>query len=122
MIYHEKIAVSSLHRELSRSKPFYHELTDSHEFTDAESKVRDMMEHIELYKNPFQITERTWKQLHNIVSQEIMLIEVRENMHSVESKGNQLYTSEKKGLQTEPRNYLTQFTGIISKHSSLSKL
>ena len=81
------IAVSSLHRELSGSKPFYHELTVNHEFSDAETKaresnIRDMIEYID----PFQITEGTEKQLHNIISQEFMPTEVREGMLSVERK------------------------------------
>ena len=88
LIYHEMIPVSSLNRELSGSKPSYHELTVNHEFSDAETKdretnVRDMMEYIELYKNPFQITEKTEKQLHNIISQEVMPAEVRESLLSV---------------------------------------
>ena len=37
-----------------------------------------MIEYIELYENPFQITEGTEKQLHNIISQEVMPAEVRE--------------------------------------------
>ena len=41
MIYHEIIAVSSLHRELSGSKPFYHELTVNLEFSDAETNRHD---------------------------------------------------------------------------------
>ena len=90
-MYHEMIAVSSLHRELSGSRPFYHELTVNHEFSDAETKaresnIRDMIEYIELYENPFQITEGTEKQLHDIISQEVMPTEVREGMLSVESK------------------------------------
>ena len=94
-MYHEMIAVSSLHRELSRLRPFYHELTVNHEFSDAETKaresnIRDMIEYIELYKN-IQITEGTEKQLHNIISQEVMPTEVREGMLSVESKSLQLY-------------------------------
>ena len=40
MIYHEKIAVRSLHQELSGSKPFYHELTVNHKLSDAETKAR----------------------------------------------------------------------------------
>ena len=89
MIYHEMIAVSSLHWELSGSKPFYHELTVNNEFSDAETKQensRDMIEYIELYENPFQITEGTEKQLHNIISQEVVPTEVREGMLSVEQK------------------------------------
>ena len=62
MIYHEIIAVSSFHWELSGSKTFYQELTVNPEFSDAETKaresnIRDMIEYIELYENPFQITE-----------------------------------------------------------------
>ena len=64
MIYHEIIAVSSFHWELSGPQPFYPELTVNPEFGDAESKaresnIRDMIEYIELYENPFQITEGT---------------------------------------------------------------
>ena len=70
------IAVSSLLWKLNGSRPFYHELTVNHEFSDAETKaresnIRDMIEYIELYENTFQITEGTEKQLHNIISQEI---------------------------------------------------
>ena len=96
MIYHDMISVNSLHRELRGSRPFYHELTVNHEFSDAETKAResnikDMIEYIELYENPFQITEATEKQHHNIISQEVMPTEVREGMVSVESKSLQLY-------------------------------
>ena len=101
MIYHEIIAVSSLHRELSGSRPFYHKLTVNHEFSDAdtkarESNIRDMIEYIELYENPIQITEATEKQLYNIISQEVMPTEVREGMLSVESKNLQLYNEFRK--------------------------
>ena len=41
MIYHDMIAVSSLHRELRGSRPFYHELTVNHEYSDAETKTRE---------------------------------------------------------------------------------
>ena len=65
MINHEIIAVSSFHWELSGSKPFYHELTVNPEFSESETKaresnIRDMIEYIELYENPFQITEGTY--------------------------------------------------------------
>ena len=111
MIYHEMIAVSSLNRELSGSKPFYHELTVNHEFSDAESKtregnVRDMMEYIEVYEKPFQITDRTEKHLHNI-SQEVMPTEVRESLLNVESKCHQLYNSFRKERFTERTKKLT---------------
>ena len=49
-------------------------------------KLRDMIEYIELYENPFLITEGTGKQLHNIISQEVMRTEVKEGMLSVERK------------------------------------
>ena len=45
-----------------------------------------MIEYIELYENPLQITEGTEKQLHYIISQEVMPTEVREGMLSVERK------------------------------------
>ncbi|KAH3704725.1 hypothetical protein DPMN_079787 [Dreissena polymorpha] len=35
MIYHEMISVSTLHRELGRAKPFLHELTVHHEFSET---------------------------------------------------------------------------------------
>ena len=52
-IYHEMIAVSSLHLDLRESRPFYYELTVNHEFSDAETKARwsnigDMIEYIKL--------------------------------------------------------------------------
>ena len=92
------ITVSSPHRELKGSRPFYHELTVNHEFSDAETKaresnIRDMIKYLELYENPFQITEGTEKQFHNIISQEVMPTEVREGMLSVESKSLQLYNA-----------------------------
>ena len=88
------IAVSSPHRELRGSRPFYHELTVNHEISDAETKtrdsnIRDMIEYIELYENPFQITEATEKQHHNIISHKVMSTEVRDGMLSVESKSVQ---------------------------------
>ena len=101
LIYHEMIAVSNLHRELSGSRPFYHVLTVNHEFSDAETKaresnIRDMIEYIELYENSFQITEGTEKHLHKIISQEVMPTEVREGLLSVESKSLQLYNEFRK--------------------------
>ena len=45
-----------------------------------------MIKCIELYENPFLITEGTEKQLHNIISQEVMPTEVKECMLSVERK------------------------------------
>ena len=96
MIYHDMISVNSLHRELRGSRPFYPELTVNHKFSDVETKaresnIRDMVAYIELYENPFQTTEATEKQDHNIISQEVMPTEVREGMLSVESKSLQLY-------------------------------
>ena len=128
MIYHDMIAVSSLHWELNGSRPFYHELTVKHEFSDAETKaresnIRDMIEYIELYENLFQITEGTEKQLHNIISQEVMPTEVREAMLSVESKSIQLYNEfriERFIDRTKKLSDTIQRT--ISKHASLSKL
>ena len=55
-----------------------------------------MIEYIELYENPFQITEGAEKQLHNIISQEVMPREVREVMLSVESKSLHLYNEFRK--------------------------
>ena len=55
-----------------------------------------MIEYIELYEDPFQITEGTEKQLYNIISQEVMPTEVREGMLSVESKSIQLYNEFRK--------------------------
>ena len=40
MIYHEMIAVNSLHRECRGLKSFYHEPTVNHEFSDAETMAR----------------------------------------------------------------------------------
>ena len=112
MIYHEMIAVSSLHRELSGSRLFYHELTVNHKFSDAETKaresnIRDMIEYKELYENPFQITEGTEKHLHNIISQEVMPTEVREGMLSVESKSLQLYNEFRKERFLDPTKKLS---------------
>ena len=33
--------MTSLHQELRGSRPFYHELTVNHEFSDAETKARE---------------------------------------------------------------------------------
>ena len=55
-----------------------------------------MIEYIELYVNPFQITEGTEKQLHNIISQEVMPSEVREGMLKVESKSLRLFNEFRK--------------------------
>ena len=128
MIYHEMIAVSSLLWELNESRPFYHELTVNHEFSDAETKaresnIRDMIEYIELYENTFQITEGTEKQLHNIISQEIMPTEVREAMLSVESKSIQLYNESRiERFLDRSKKLSDTIQRAISKHASLSKL
>ena len=57
-----------------------------------------MIQDIELYENPFQITEETEKQLYNIISQEVLPTKVREGMLSVESKSLQLYIEFRKVL------------------------
>ena len=56
-----------------------------------------MIEYVELYENSFQTTEGTEKQLHTIISQEVIPREVREGMLSDESKSLQLYNEFRKG-------------------------
>ena len=55
-----------------------------------------MIEYIGLYETPFQITEGTEKQLHNIISQEVMPTEMKGGMLSVESNSLQLYNELRK--------------------------
>ncbi|KAH3709239.1 hypothetical protein DPMN_068701 [Dreissena polymorpha] len=69
------MAVDTLHREKSGSKPFCHELTVNHEFKNSETSAReanitDMVKYIQSYENPFE-TQSEEVTLHNIINQQI---------------------------------------------------
>ena len=81
------MAVDTLHREKSGSKPFYHELTVNHEFNNSEISAReanitDMIKYIQLYQNPFE-TESAEVTLHNIINQQVMTEETRKSIRQV---------------------------------------
>lgn len=89
------MAVSTLHRDKSGSKPFFHELTVNHEFKDSETNARganitDIMRCIQLYENPFD-TDSMDVKLHNIINQQIMTEEIRQSILQVETKGKEMY-------------------------------
>ena len=95
MIYHEMLAVSNLHREVSGSKPGGQEL--SHEFTTAdtdadEKKVQAMTSFIEGNENPFRVLPTGEAKLHNILTQEIMTEEIRSQILSVKEIGAKKYS------------------------------
>ena len=98
MIYHEMLAVSNLHREVSGSKPGGQEL--SHEFTTAdtdadEKKVQAMTSFIEGNENPFRVLPTGEAKLHNILTQEIMTEEIRSQILSVKEIGAKSQTPKK---------------------------
>ena len=98
LIYHEMLAVTNLQRELASARPFVHDLTVHHEFSKSETtarekNVKDMMDYIELYENPFKVSHKTEPRLHNIVTQEVMTDEIRSDIMNLKDKGVELYNT-----------------------------
>lgn len=96
MIYHEMLAVSNLHRNVSGSRPFNFELIVSHEFNKAETdademKIKDILTYVQSHENPFTVEERKEKKLHNILTQEIMPDVVREQLLCLQDIGAEKY-------------------------------
>ncbi len=95
------LAVSTLHREVSGSKPCLYELAVNHEFSSPETKARetnvtDMISYIETYDKPFSITPTTEHKLHNVISQEIMTDDIRKDVMNIEDTGSHLYADFRK--------------------------
>ena len=95
MVYHEMLAISNLHRHLTGINSKAYELSVNHEFSKPqtasdEKHIQAIITFIESNENPFQASNSEEK-LHNILTQEIMTPEIREDILQVQEKGLKLY-------------------------------
>ena len=95
LIYHEMLAVSNVHRELSGVKSTNNELTLHPEFTSSkaystECKIRDIITVIKSQENPFS-SPCAQPVLHNIMNQQIMTEDIRSDLLNVREKANAIY-------------------------------
>ena len=97
IIYHEMLAVSSLHRIVSAASLSHGEVTVNHEFNTSETisneKVTDMTTYIESHKNPSCLSSITEPKLHNILTQEIMTEEIHKNLLHIQKIRSDLYST-----------------------------
>ena len=96
LIHHELLGVSNLHRKVSGVSGencellLHRELTKS-EIAASESKISDIITYIKSHENPVKVVAETEKKLHNIMTQEIMPDEIREDLLGIKKKGRELY-------------------------------
>lgn len=98
MIYHEMLAVVNVQREISGISTPSRELLVNHEFNvpatqTSESLVEEMIQYIKHHENPVITTDEDEekKSLHNILTQEIMSTEIRNNLLQFESNSRTKY-------------------------------
>ena len=75
-----------------------HELNLNHEFNEAETRFQEqtigkMLQYIVNKENPFAITASTDSSLYNILTQQIMSAEIRNDLLSIFSQGKDRYLS-----------------------------
>ena len=92
LIYHEMLAISSLHREISGVNITAYDSVINHNFnksetTSSERNVQAIMDVIERNENPFQIAPMELK-LHNILTQEVMIDDIRTQLLKVKDIGS----------------------------------
>ncbi|KAG1696934.1 Alpha-N-acetylgalactosaminidase [Nymphon striatum] len=95
LIYHEMLAISSLHRELSGVKTSAYDSVVNHAFKKSETVmgeryVQAILAVIERNENPFQGGTVELK-LHNILTQEVMTGEIRKQLLGVNEIGTAAY-------------------------------
>ena len=96
LIHHEMLAVSNLSKELSGQRHTY-ELAFHHEFTASETQktelnVQAIMSTITAHGNPF-VLPCVQPLLHNIMTQEVMSDDTREDLLNVQDKASMLYST-----------------------------
>jgi hypothetical protein len=128
MIYHEMLALSNLHREISGVLTQTSESVVSHEFNKAETdaserKIDEIVTYIKSHDNPTHLSPGPQQKLHNILTQEIMSEDIRKDLLGLEDKSINLYNyfrterfvcKEKKFLDTIHRTNLKTFKSIKS--------
>jgi len=95
LIYHEMLAISNLHRELSGIKTGAYRLAAEHalsksDIATGEQQVQAILTVIEQNENPFQLVPVDVK-LHNILTQETMTEEIRSQILNVTEIGKTAY-------------------------------
>ena len=96
LIYHEMLAVSNMYRDLSGQKNAY-ELTFHHSFTasktkSTEQKLEGMVSTVTAHGNPF-CAPCAQTTLHNIMTNEIMSDEIRQDLLNVRDKASEIYST-----------------------------
>jgi hypothetical protein len=133
LIYHEMLAVSNLHREVSGAKGNTYELAANHEFStyqteSRENKICDMVSLISAHENPF-VMPCHQPTLHNIMTQEIMTEEIRNDLLDIRDNAMGIYKSFRRDRfitkqaslsSTIHRNNLKTFQSIHGKSKSMS--
>ena len=114
IIYHEMLALSTLHRIVSAANLSHSNVTVSHEFNTSETisneKVTDMITFIDSQENLFCLSSITKPKLHNILTQEIMTEEIRKDLLHVQKIGSDLYsTFREERFIKKRKGHLTQF-------------
>ena len=97
LIYHEMLAVNNLHREITGMAGNTYELSLNHEFGTSLTKstehiLLEMMDVILSNSNPFVIHCQE-SLLQNIMTNEIMSVDVRADLLQVNDKAASIYTS-----------------------------
>ena len=97
LTYHEILAISNLHRELSGVSS---SLSEEHaiskaEIASGEQKVQAIIATIEKNENPFKLVPEQVK-LHNILTQEVMSDDIRDQLLSVMDIGTKAYETLRK--------------------------
>ena len=95
LIYHEMLAISNLHRELSGIKTGAYRLAAEHalsksDIATGEQQVQAILTAIEQNENPFQLVP-VERKLHNILTQETMTEEIRSQILNVTEIGKTAY-------------------------------
>lgn len=114
LIYHEMLAVSNLQREISGVNLTTYEITVNHEFNKSdtaagEKNVQAILAFIEGKENPFQVPAAEEK-LHNIITQEVMTEEIRDQILQVSEIGAEAYEKLRKERFVEKS---TRFSATI---------
>ena len=100
IIYHEMLAVTNLQREISGVATARAELIVNHEFNQpatqrSEAMIKDVIVYINKHENPVSVPkEKDYENhliLHNIISQEVMSVEVRNNLLKFDENSNKKY-------------------------------
>jgi len=95
LIYHEMLATSNLHRQVTGINTKAYKLVVNHEFSNlatvtGERNVQAVITFIESHENPF-LPSGTEMRLHNILTQEVMNQNIRDQILNVKKIGQESY-------------------------------